>query len=59
MTQALQKGCQVMSEGEDLILKKISTKIRFDNKMTNNGSEGFSLTTKFNNNPNNAAILDP
>ena len=59
VTQAPQKGFQVMSEGEALIPKKISTEIRFDQKMKNNGSEGFLSITKFYKNPNGAAILDP
>ena len=47
------------SEGEALILKKNSTKIRFDEKMENKSSKGFLLTTKFYKSANNAAILDP
>ena len=44
MTLSLQKGFQVMPEGE---IKKNSTKIRFDKKMANKSSKGFLLTTKF------------
>ena len=59
ITQSLQKGFQVVSEGEALILKKNSTEIRFDKKIVNNGGEGFILTTKFYNSPNDAALLVP
>ena len=37
--QALQKGFQVTSEGETLILKKNSTEICFDEKMDNNSGK--------------------
>ena len=47
MTQSIQKGLQVTSEGETLILKKYSTKICFDKKMVNKVREGFLFTTKF------------
>ena len=53
--RALQKGFQVTSEGEALILKKNSTEITFDKKMANNGGEGFLLTTKFYKSATNAA----
>ena len=43
--QALQKGFQLTSEVETLILKKKSTKIHFDEKMANSGGEGILLTT--------------
>ena len=46
VTQTLKKGLQVTSENETLILKKKSTKIRFDKKMKNKSREGFLLTTK-------------
>ena len=44
---ALQKGFQLTSEGETLILKKISTVIVFDKKVANKSGKGFLLTTKF------------
>ena len=47
LTQALQKGFQVTSEGNTLILKKNSTNICFGEKMANNSGKGFILTTKF------------
>ena len=52
MTQALQKGFQVTSEYEALILKKKSTEIWFDKKMTNNGGKGYILTAKLYKIPN-------
>ena len=58
VTRALQKGFQVKSEGDTLILKKNTTKIRFDNKMANKYGKGFVLTTRFYNSANNAALLD-
>ena len=48
-----------MSEGETLILKKNSTKIRFDKKIANSGSIGFLLTMKVYKSANNAAFLAP
>ena len=36
VTRALQKGFKVTPEGEDLIIKKNTTKICFDKKMANN-----------------------
>ena len=57
MTLAQQKGYQATSEGEYLILKKISTKIRFDEKMANKSSKGFLLTTKFYKSANYATSL--
>ena len=47
VTRALQKGFQIMSEVEALILKKHLTTIHFDEKRANTGGEGFLLTTKF------------
>ena len=41
VTQTLQKGFLVTSEVEDLILKKKSTEICFDEKMANNGGKIF------------------
>ena len=48
-----------MTEGTTLILKKNSTKIRFDAKMANKYGEGFILTTKFYKRINDAVILAP
>ena len=56
--QALQKGFQVTSEVDTLILKKKSTKICFDDKMWNNGGRGFLLATNFYKSANNTALLD-
>ena len=47
------------SEGETLILKTKSTKIRFDEKIANNGGKGLILATKFYKNPNDATLLVP
>ena len=47
------------TEYEALILKKNSTKIRFDKKMANKYSEEYILTTKFYNISNYATILEP
>ena len=47
VTQELQKGFQVTSEGEIQILRKNSTEVCFDKKMANKVGEGFLLTTKF------------
>ena len=44
--RALQKGLQVLSGGEALILNKNSTVISFDRKMANTGDKDFLLTTK-------------
>ena len=57
--QALQKGFQVTSEVETLILKKISTEICFDKKMAKIGGEGFILTANFYKSANEAACLEP
>ena len=59
MTRVLKKGFQVKPEGEAPILKKFSTKIQFDEKMSKNGVKGFLLTAKFCNIPNNADIFAP
>ena len=59
MLQELQKGFWVTSEGDTLILKRNLTKIRFDEKIANNGSKGLILATKFYMNPNDADILVP
>ena len=48
-----------MSEGETLILREKSTKIRLDEKMTNKAGKGFLLTTKFYKSENDAAFLAP
>ena len=44
MMWELKKGFQLFSEGENLILKKKTTKIRFYEKTVDTGSEGFILT---------------
>ena len=59
VTQALLKGSKPRSEGEALILKRNSTKIRFDEKIANKSGEGFLLTTKFYKSANNTALLAP
>ena len=59
MTRAVQKGFQVMSEGETLILSKISIKIRFDDKMAKKAVGGFLLATKSYKSENNATLLTP
>ena len=59
VTRALQKGFQLTSDGKTLILKKNSTKIRFDEKMANTAGEGFLFTTKFYKSANDAADLAP
>ena len=59
MTQTLQKGFQVMSEGETLIFKKNSTVIRFYEKMLNKSGKGFLLNTKFYKSATNVALLGP
>ena len=46
-----------MSEGETLILKKIFTRICFNEKIVENDSEGFILTSNFYTSENKAAIL--
>ena len=57
MTQPLQKGFQVTSEGEILIIKKNPTEIYFDEKMANKSGEGFLLTAKVCNIANDDALL--
>ena len=47
------------SDGDILILKIKSTKIRFDEKIANNGGKGIILATRLYTNPNNAALLVP
>ena len=59
MKLELKKGFNYTSEGEVLILKKNSTKIRFVKEMANNSGKGFILTTNFYKNPNNAVLLVP
>ena len=59
MTRSLQNVFQVTSESDILILKKNSTKIRFDNKMANNSVKGFLLTTKFYKSANSTDFLVP
>ena len=59
MKRALQKNFQVTPEGKTLILKKISTEICSDNKMSNKYGEGFQLTSNLYNIENDAAFLDP
>ena len=59
MKRAHQKGHQVTSEGEDLILKKSSTIIRPVNKITSNGGKIFLLTIKFCKSTNETTILRP
>ena len=58
-TQAPRKCFQLTSEDETLILKKKSTKIRFNKKMANKVGVGFLLTTKFYKSANNTNVLDP
>ena len=43
--QAIQKSFQVSSEGKSFIIKKNSTKKRFDKKMGNNYCDSFILDT--------------
>ena len=57
MARALQESFQLTPEGETLILKKNSTKIRFDEKMANKSKKGFMITTKFYKSENDAAIF--
>ena len=57
MTKEPQKVLQLISEEELTILKKNTTKIRFDNKMANTSNGGFLMATKLYNNPSGAAIL--
>ena len=59
MAWALQKGFQVTSECKYVILNKNSTEIRFDEKMANNGGNGFILSTNLYNIPKNVALLVP
>ena len=59
MTQALQNGFQLTSEGKTLILKKKPTKICFDKKMAKKSGIGYLLTTEFCKSANDASILDP
>ena len=47
------------SDGDILILRRKSTKIRFGEKIENNGSKGLILATNFFTNPNDAALLVP
>ena len=47
-----------MTEGTTLILKKNSTKIRFDKEMANKSGKGFLPTTKFYRITKNAALLN-
>ena len=58
VAQSPQKGFQVASEDETLILKKNSTDIIFDEKMANKTIKGFLLTTNFYKSTNDAALLD-
>ena len=48
-----------MAEGETLLLKQNSTKIRFHEKMAKHGGKGFILTTRFYKSSNYATILGP
>ena len=57
--QAMKKGLQVISEVEALIINKSSTKIRFGDKMANNGGKVFQETTHFYKSPNYATVLVP
>ena len=59
MDRALQKGFQVTSQGDTLILKKNSTDIHFDKKMAKRSGKGFLPTTNFYKSANNAAIYPP
>ena len=47
-----------MSEGENLILKKNSTKVCFDNNISNNGGKGFVLATKIYKSTEQATLSD-
>ena len=59
VTLWLKQSFQVILEGETLILKKNPTTICFENKLVNNGSKLFLLTTKFYKSSNDTALLDP
>ena len=59
VTQALQKGFKLTSEGETLILKKNSTEILFDKKIVNKSGKEFILTTKFHKSTNDTTLLEP
>ena len=59
MRRALQKGFQVMSEGETLILNKKSTGFCFDDKMAKISGKGFQLITKFHKSTNDVYLLPP
>ena len=59
MTQALQKGFQVTSEREALIIKKTPNVISFNDNMVNKGGEGFILTKKVYKSSKNANSLEP
>ena len=50
---------QVTSEGATLILKKFSTKIRFDKKMANNSGKGFLLNISFYKSANDIDFFSP
>ena len=56
---AQQKGFQVMSEVQALIMTKHSTRIHFDREMANKSSEGFLITTKFYKGANDNNIFSP
>ena len=53
------KSLQVNPGGETFMLKENSTDIRFDQKIANNGGEGYLLTTNFYKSTNDAFILAP
>ena len=59
MTQALQNGFQLTSEGKTLILKKKPTKICFDEKMANKFGKLFLLATNIYKRIHYSNILDP
>ena len=56
-TKPLQKGFQVIPEGESQILKKKTTNVHFDEKIANTVINGFILTTNIYGNPSDADIL--
>ena len=57
VTQSLQECFQVTPEGDILTLKKSSTEILFDGKITNIGGKLFILTTNFYKRVNEADFL--
>ena len=56
---APQKGVQVISEGDNLILRVNYTNICFDKRVENNSGKEFLFPTKFYKSENYADILSP